>query len=150
VVPPDQPGGSGFIFNRFGVRVPAVLVSPLIKQGTVCNTPFDHTSIIKTVTSRWNLASLTKRDAAATDVSEVLTLPKARTDSPTINPRPVPLFTDCAGQTLSDLQKALLAGAARRVAQSANELMELSAMETTEHVTGALDEREAQVRQQNS
>jgi phospholipase C len=150
VIPPDQPGGSGFIFNRFGVRVPAVLVSPLIKQGIVCNTLFDHTSIIKTVTNRWNLASLTKRDAAATDVSEVLTLPKPRKDSPTINPRPVPLFTDCAGQTLSDLQKALLAGAARRVAESANELMELSAMETTEHVTGALDEREARVRQQNS
>src|SRR5688572_16713923 len=37
-VPPGHPGYSGFDFKRYGVRVPAVLVSPWIEKGTVCNT----------------------------------------------------------------------------------------------------------------
>jgi phospholipase C len=64
-----------------------VLVSPLIAAGTVFRvaagtTPFDHTSILKTVENRWGLANLTARDAAAQDVSAVLTLATPRTDDP--------------------------------------------------------------------
>jgi phospholipase C len=44
--------------------------------------PLDHTSILKTVEVRWNLPSLTARDAAALDVGAVLTLTEARTDDP--------------------------------------------------------------------
>jgi phospholipase C len=85
--PPDTLIGEGFDFKRFGVRVPTVLVSPLIAPGTVYrvpdgSTPFDHTSILKTVEARWGLPSLTARDAAAPDISGVLTLPDARTDDP--------------------------------------------------------------------
>jgi phospholipase C len=60
-VPPDAATGEfGFDFTRFGVRVPAVLVSPLIAAGTVYrvpagSTPIDHTSILKTVQERWRL-----------------------------------------------------------------------------------------------
>ncbi|MBC7911470.1 MAG: hypothetical protein H7Y30_13265, partial [Pyrinomonadaceae bacterium] len=150
VIPPNVPGGSGFEFNRFGVRVPAVLVSPLIQPGTVCNTQFDHTSIIKTVSNRWlGGQSLTARDAAATDVSEVLTIPssKARTDKPTFTPNPPPPFTGCGVQPLSDLQRAMVAAAAQRLAHKAKELIELGLIETTEHATAALDEREPRVRQ---
>jgi phospholipase C len=87
-VPPDKSAGEfGFDFKRFGVRVPTVLVSPLIKAGTVFRVPagampLDHTSILKTVEKRWNLPALTARDAAATDVGAVLTLSKPRTDNP--------------------------------------------------------------------
>jgi phospholipase C len=87
-VPPDAiPGEGGFDFKRFGVRVPAVLVSPLIPPGTVFRvpsgaTPFDHTSILKTIETRWQVPALTKRDAAAVDVGGVLTLSVARTDDP--------------------------------------------------------------------
>ncbi len=43
-----------FTFNRLGIRVPAVLVSPWIPQGTVINDgPFDHASIPATVTARF-------------------------------------------------------------------------------------------------
>ena len=84
--PPDADAGEfGFDFTRFGVRVPAVLVSPLIQAGTVFRvpagtTPIDHTSILKTVQQRWNLPSLTARDAAAPGLGGVLTLATARTD----------------------------------------------------------------------
>ncbi len=84
--PPDNDAGEfGFDFTRFGVRVPAVLVSPLIQAGTVFRvpagtTPIDHTSILKTVQQRWNLPSLTARDAAAPSLAPVLTLTTPRAD----------------------------------------------------------------------
>jgi phospholipase C len=87
--PPDNSIGEddGFNFTRFGLRVPTVLVSPFIAPGTVFRvpagtTPLDHTSILKTVENRFNLPSLTARDAAAPDVSAALTLTTARTDDP--------------------------------------------------------------------
>src|SRR5581483_7857162 len=42
--------GSEFKFDRLGVRVPAVLVSPWIPKGTVVNRVFDHASIPATIT----------------------------------------------------------------------------------------------------
>ena len=49
----SDPGQNGFRFDRFGVRVPTILVSPWIEAGTVFRsntaTPLDHTSILATV-----------------------------------------------------------------------------------------------------
>jgi phospholipase C len=87
-VPPDHSAGEdGFDFTRFGPRVPTVLVSPLIAAGTVFRVPagsmpLDHTSILKTLETRWSLPNLTARDAAAPDVSAALTLATPRTDDP--------------------------------------------------------------------
>jgi phospholipase C len=87
-VPPDSSVGDyGFDFTRFGVRVPAVLVSPLIPAGTVYRVPaasmaIDHTSVLKTIELRWGLPALTARDAAAPDLGGVLTLTTPRTDDP--------------------------------------------------------------------
>jgi phospholipase C len=86
VAPDNSPGESGFDFKRFGLRVPTVLISPLIPAGTVYRTasatPFDHTSILATIEKRFGVAPLTARDAAAPDVSGVLTLATPRTDDP--------------------------------------------------------------------
>jgi phospholipase C len=85
-VPPDNAAGEfGFDFTRFGVRVPAVIVSPLIAPGTVFRVPagsmpLDHTSILKTVQQRWSLPALTARDAAAPGFGDALTLSAPRTD----------------------------------------------------------------------
>ena len=87
-VPPDTSVGEyGFAFTRFGVRVPTVLVSPLIAPGTVFRVPpgampLDHTSILKTVETRWGLPALTARDATAPDIGGVLTLTTPRIDDP--------------------------------------------------------------------
>jgi phospholipase C len=84
--PPDNSAGEfGFGFDRFGVRVPAVLVSPLIAPGTVYrvpagSVPLDHTSILKTIEQRWNVPALTARDTAAPGFGDVLTLTAPRTD----------------------------------------------------------------------
>jgi hypothetical protein len=39
-----------FVFDRLGVRVPAILISPWIPSGTVINRVFDHASIPATIT----------------------------------------------------------------------------------------------------
>ena len=86
VAPDNSPGENGFDFKRFGVRVPAVLVSPLIPAGTVYRsasaTPLDHTSILATLQKRFGIAPLTARDAAAPDLGGALTLATPRKDDP--------------------------------------------------------------------
>jgi phospholipase C len=85
-VPPDDSLGEfGFDFTRFGVRVPALLVSPRIAAGTVfraASSTIDHTSVLRTLEVRWELEPLTARDAAAPDLGDVLTLKTPRTDDP--------------------------------------------------------------------
>jgi phospholipase C len=78
-VPPEQPiANQTFAFDRYGVRVPAVIVSPYVEAGTIFGqsaVPFDHTSIIATVQKRFGTQTLTPRDAAAPDLDSVLSLP---------------------------------------------------------------------------
>ncbi len=85
VAPDDSIGEWSFDFSRFGVRIPALLISPRIAAGTVFRAKkgvIDHTSVLKTIELRWGLAPLTKRDAAAPDLGDVLTLAQPRTDDP--------------------------------------------------------------------
>ncbi|HSK70465.1 MAG TPA: alkaline phosphatase family protein [Pyrinomonadaceae bacterium] len=133
-------GGSGFDFSRFGVRVPAVLVSPWIEEGTICHTQFDHTSVIKTVSEKWlGGQNLTKRDVVAHCVSEVLSLSIPRADNPDITPVPPPAFTGCGNQSLSPLQRDLLAAAAVFAAQKTKRLLDLNALDTKDKAVTALD-----------
>jgi phospholipase C len=93
VIPSDRPGGSGFDFQRLGVRVPAVLVSPWIEEGTVFHTPLDHTSVIRSVFECFGVpATLGAREAAAESLAGALTRHEPRTDAPVLHPRPVPSF----------------------------------------------------------
>ena len=89
VAPDTSPGEFGFEFTRFGVRIPAVLVSPLIPAGTVLRVPagtmpIDHTSVLRTIEVRWGLPALTARDAAAPDLGDALSLATPRTDDPLV------------------------------------------------------------------
>jgi phospholipase C len=53
VPPPEAPDDDPQMFGRYGVRIPALVVSPWAEPGTVCHTLFDHTSIIKTIMLRF-------------------------------------------------------------------------------------------------
>jgi phospholipase C len=46
-------------YDRYGFRVPAVLVSPYARPGYVSSQTFDHTSVLKLIEAKWNLAALT-------------------------------------------------------------------------------------------
>jgi phospholipase C len=93
-VPPSTTPTAPFNFDRYGVRVPAVIVSPYVAPGTILRppgaTPFDHTSIIATLRERWPALGgpLTNRDAAAPNLAGALTLAQPTNPGPAhINPR---------------------------------------------------------------
>jgi|GEM_PF-6808059 len=52
-------------FDRYGVRVPFIVVSPWVKQRYVSHKTYDHTSILRFIEARWDLPALTDRDANA-------------------------------------------------------------------------------------
>ena len=77
-----------FDFTRLGLRVPAVLVSPYIKKGTIDDTVYDHTSVLASVKKLFDLPHfLTRRDAAANTFDHLIT-DDFRQDTPTKLPRP--------------------------------------------------------------
>jgi phospholipase C len=86
-----------FRFDRYGVRVPTLVISPLIRKGTIDKTEYDHTSILATVERLFGMHNLTERDKAANDLLHLLTLPSPRADAPTILPAPAvnPNPLDC-------------------------------------------------------
>jgi phospholipase C len=59
-------------YDRFGFRVPAVIVSPFARPGFVSQTVYDHTSILRLIEEKWNLPAMTRRDAEATSPAEAL------------------------------------------------------------------------------
>jgi phospholipase C len=68
-----------FSFDRLGLRVPSLIVSPWISKGIVENRNLQHTSIIKTATEMFGLAGpLNARDASAASFADLFT----KTDAP--------------------------------------------------------------------
>lgn len=57
-----------------GRRVPAIIISPFAKRGFVDHTPYDTTAILKLIETRFGLAPLSARDAAAADLTPALDL----------------------------------------------------------------------------
>jgi phospholipase C len=66
----DQPGG----FDRYGFRVPCVVVSPYARPNHVSHVVADHTSILKLVETKWNLPAMTYRDANASNLLDFVDL----------------------------------------------------------------------------
>ena len=95
---PDDKHPDGFTFDRYGVRVPTVLISPWIPNGSVVRPPaggypFDHTSIIKTVRETFapSYPPLTRRDSAAPSLMGALSLPEPSNCGPKEIPVPQPV-----------------------------------------------------------
>jgi phospholipase C len=76
-------------YDRYGFRVPAVIVSPYARPDYVCSEVLDHTSVLKLIEEKWNLPALTARDAAAASPLGALDLtgPPAFLDPPSL-PKP--------------------------------------------------------------
>src|SRR5262249_19693535 len=70
-IPPILQGGDVVAaFDQYGVRVPAVVVSPYAKSHFVSHVVHDHTSILRFIEYRFGLPALTNRDAAADPMLE--------------------------------------------------------------------------------
>jgi phospholipase C len=61
-------------YDRYGFRVPTVVVSPYSKRDFVSHTVYDHTSVLKTIERKWNLPAMSYRDANANDLLDCLDL----------------------------------------------------------------------------
>ncbi|HEX4632128.1 MAG TPA: alkaline phosphatase family protein [Chthoniobacterales bacterium] len=85
VTPPGDGGTKynkyAFNFAEYGVRVPAVVVSPYIKPG-VDPTVYDHSSVLATLEYLFGLGSLTNRDANAKNLIHLIS-DTMREDTPT-------------------------------------------------------------------
>jgi phospholipase C len=57
-----------FVFT--GYRIPMVVISPFTKKNYVSHTVADTTAVLKLIETRFNIAPLTKRDAAQFDMTE--------------------------------------------------------------------------------
>jgi phospholipase C len=89
-VPGDDSFAPKFAFDRLGLRVPTILVSPWLPRGRIDSTAYRHTSILGSLKELYGLSDfLTKRDrTAASFVSLLSELAALRTDTPTTLPRP--------------------------------------------------------------
>lgn len=95
-----------FKFDRLGVRVPAVVVSPYVEQGKVDHTVYEHASIPATVAEQFILNQKSNppyaRESAANTFLNLLTLSQPRTDSPDLDGASAPAQAT-ADQNVSDL-----------------------------------------------
>ena len=131
-VPPDN-HREEWTFDRLGVRVPAILISPWV-GARVEKTVFDHTSLLKYLTDKWGLGPLGSRTEEANSIRVALNQDQPReTTVPFIRvpySNLMPERPDLEKEDSSDHQKALqafswyLAQATDKV--SADLLMELS------------------------
>jgi phospholipase C len=141
-VPPDAAGASGdqgFGFDRFGVRVPAVIVSSYIRAGTVFRsdtaTPYDHTSILATLRDWLQIPSSamlsSRRVAAAPTLAQLLTLSAPRSDVAVITGGAPRILATPNSVPPNDLQRSLVSGDARRRGLDPNQV--LSNIHTRQH-----------------
>lgn len=106
-----------FDFKLLGVRVPAVIISPLIPKGAIDHTLYDHTSVLATVEHLFGLQPLTQRDQHANTLTHLLSLPAPRTDAP----RTLPLAA-VSGIVCEELAAELLQDASNLAAPLDNVL----------------------------
>ena len=88
----DPPGD----FTITGFRVPVVILSPFAKPHFVSHTPMDFTAMLKFIETRFNLSSLTKRDAFQPDMTEFFdwTVPNLNPGTAPIQPTNGPCYID--------------------------------------------------------
>jgi phospholipase C len=140
---PDATDPLEFAFKRYGVRVPAVVVSPYVERGDVIHDVFDHSSIPATLKELFGLPQpLTRRDGGANTLSRALKLQTPRdipwTSIPrTLDTRPAwdaVEFAESANMTTREIN-----GALRNDGLSREPLSEFqrSLLENISTVTGA-------------
>ncbi len=135
----SDPGQEGFHFNRFGIRVPMVVVSPWVQAGTVfrsnTSTSYDHTSILATLRDWLAIPKekmlTSKRVGAAPTLEQVLNLANVRNDLPFIPAPQVSVIPTSESKPLNSLQASLVSAAAARLGQDPKK--ELNKMTTRQH-----------------
>jgi len=148
-----------FAFDRLGLRVPTLIVSPWIPKSIVENRHLQHTSVIKTTSEIFGLAGpLNNRDASATSFADLFTrrsTPRDPADMPLRLNRPPlgqPIVSLAAGvpvnqadEPLDSLTEEWIEGfaelTARRAGQSVQGMTGQEPLPTTHSEAAELIER---------
>ena len=114
-----DPGNTlnAFRFTQLGVRVPAVVVSPLIPNGVIDHTCYDHASVLATLEAFWGLQPLTQRDKHANTLQHLFSLSAPRTDAPTTLHEPAHSGIHCEDDTEEGIGGTILAGDAAKATE---------------------------------
>jgi phospholipase C len=115
IAPDAKRDGSGFNFDKLGVRVPMILASPWVAPGVITET-FDHTSLVRYFIKRWGLddafgsnALGARAGSPATNSIEPYVLNAPRDTSAVARSIPVPdVLPPQAQASLTDHQRALV------------------------------------------
>ena len=103
--------GSGDVvagFDRYGIRVPVVVVSPYSRPHYVSHKNYDHTSVLRFIETRFDLPALTARDANADPMLRLFKFNRARFPvPPTLPAAPIDAThsaaAECQGAGASEL-----------------------------------------------
>ncbi|HSZ33779.1 MAG TPA: alkaline phosphatase family protein [Puia sp.] len=133
--PPKIPyttiGGDGFPFDSLGPRIPAIIISPLVKKESICPALFDHTSVLQFIAEKfapdktYSIPVTNRKDlgirsiSAALNNTTVYDAPSAPTDIFT------PLVTLGKGLSVppeSEMQKAFEFAALQLITQKPAEV----------------------------
>ena len=107
----------GFGFDRLGVRVPTLAISSHVPPGTIVSEQMQNTSVMRTLSEKWGLGSLTARDASAPRFDGIID-PAVTRAWPTTTPPaipdhgPVPTTPRASGLGLAAMQAAAAAAEA--------------------------------------
>jgi phospholipase C len=127
VPPPQAVDDDPDMFGSYGVRVPAIIVSPWTEPRTVSHTLFDHTSIIKIILARFCPAALDEQQPAKGRGSGLTAIPgqargpsqssRGTADSHHATPRPVARCPAAASRGAGRADRSRRAPGRRRGAQ---------------------------------
>jgi len=115
-VPPSEAPDVNPAFALRGFRVPAMIVAPWARSNVISSETYDHTSILKMIEWRWNLPSLTPRDANANNIAGALDFSKPKRNAPTYSVPAGPFGGVCSVPLAATSDKWAMLEAAARVA----------------------------------
>ena len=128
-------------FDKLGVRVPAILVSPYVKN-TVISKEFDHTSLLKYLSDKWDLAPLGQRAELANSFADAISTEYER-DAPNALDLPDPKpFQMAPPQELTDHQRSMVS-LSHALESMAEEAAEVVAARSRQVLTSAASQVDA-------
>ncbi len=74
-----------------GPRVPMIIISPYARSGYISHTQYEFSSVLKFIEDRYNLPSLTERDAAANDTTDSFDFTQQPLAPVILNPQTCPI-----------------------------------------------------------
>jgi phospholipase C len=140
--PPSKSTTDSYDFGYYGVRVPAVIISPYVRAGSVLRPPdlipFDHTSIIATLRKLFGFQPLTARDAAAPNLLEVLEATPGNNGPESITAPAIPpaatQVARLAARAPNDMQRSLGTAAALLPTAGADRVAHIARLKATTDV----------------